>query len=232
MSAGKTRRNPTKKRSLHVVNEHFEEDSNAVLSSAIVFQQPANAKAGTRPQSEGISIVLTPIACASQRPVLTENLGWDIAFRSSKCGKGVMVCQEANLHIILWCIECLPDAAFAQSRRRAGFASGELGGRMSARTLRSIAHRCISRDNMSIFQHVPLPSSGSHSYRLLAMVHKLSYQPPSSWGRSIPDSSRISGNMTTSRSDSASVSNATIRSTPIPHPDMGGMPCSIAVRKA
>jgi hypothetical protein len=41
MSAGKTRQSPTKKRSLCVINEHFEEDFNAVLSSAIVFQQPA-----------------------------------------------------------------------------------------------------------------------------------------------------------------------------------------------
>jgi hypothetical protein len=40
MSAGKTRQNPTKKRSLCVINEHFEEDLNAVLSSAIAFQQP------------------------------------------------------------------------------------------------------------------------------------------------------------------------------------------------
>jgi hypothetical protein len=40
MSAGKTKQNPTKKRSLCVINEYFEEDFNAVLSSAIVFQQP------------------------------------------------------------------------------------------------------------------------------------------------------------------------------------------------
>jgi hypothetical protein len=40
MSVGKTRQNPTKKRSLCVINEHFEEDFNAVLPSAIVFQQP------------------------------------------------------------------------------------------------------------------------------------------------------------------------------------------------
>jgi hypothetical protein len=39
MRAGKTRQNPTKKRSLCVTNEYFEEDFNAVLSSAIVFQQ-------------------------------------------------------------------------------------------------------------------------------------------------------------------------------------------------
>jgi hypothetical protein len=37
MSAGKTRQNPTKKRSLCVINEHFEEDFNAALSSAIFF---------------------------------------------------------------------------------------------------------------------------------------------------------------------------------------------------
>jgi hypothetical protein len=42
MSAGRTRQKPTKKRSLCVINEHFEEDFNAVLSGAIVFQQPAN----------------------------------------------------------------------------------------------------------------------------------------------------------------------------------------------
>jgi hypothetical protein len=30
MSAGKTRQNPTKKPSLYVINEHFEEDFNAV----------------------------------------------------------------------------------------------------------------------------------------------------------------------------------------------------------
>jgi hypothetical protein len=41
MSAGKTRQNPARKRSLYIINEHFEEDFNAVLSSAIVFQQPA-----------------------------------------------------------------------------------------------------------------------------------------------------------------------------------------------
>jgi hypothetical protein len=40
MSVGKTWQNPTKKRSLCVINEHFEEDFNAVLPSAIVFQQP------------------------------------------------------------------------------------------------------------------------------------------------------------------------------------------------
>ena len=40
-SAVKTRQYPTKKRSLCVINEHFEEDLNAVLSSAVVFQQPA-----------------------------------------------------------------------------------------------------------------------------------------------------------------------------------------------
>jgi hypothetical protein len=43
ISAGKTRQNPTKKRSLCVINEHFEEDFNAVLSSAIVFQLPAKS---------------------------------------------------------------------------------------------------------------------------------------------------------------------------------------------
>ena len=44
MSAGKTKQNPTKKRSLCVIIEHFEEDFNAVLSSAIVFQQPVRFK--------------------------------------------------------------------------------------------------------------------------------------------------------------------------------------------
>jgi len=43
MRAGKTRRNPTKKSNLLVVNEHFEEDFNAVLPGAVVFQQAANA---------------------------------------------------------------------------------------------------------------------------------------------------------------------------------------------
>jgi hypothetical protein len=37
MSAGKTRQNLTKKRRLYALNEHFEEDFNAVLPSAIVF---------------------------------------------------------------------------------------------------------------------------------------------------------------------------------------------------
>jgi len=41
MSVGKTGQNPTKKRSLCAINEHFEEDFNTVLPSAIVFQQPA-----------------------------------------------------------------------------------------------------------------------------------------------------------------------------------------------
>ncbi len=40
MSAGQTRQNPTKKRSLLVINEHFEQDFNAVWPSIIVFQQP------------------------------------------------------------------------------------------------------------------------------------------------------------------------------------------------
>jgi hypothetical protein len=51
MSAGKARQNPirrrqgamagqAKKRSLCAINEHFEEDFNTVLPSAIVFQQP------------------------------------------------------------------------------------------------------------------------------------------------------------------------------------------------
>jgi hypothetical protein len=40
MSAGKTRQNPTKMRSLCAINAHFEENFNAVLPSAIVFQRP------------------------------------------------------------------------------------------------------------------------------------------------------------------------------------------------
>jgi hypothetical protein len=43
MSAGKTRQNPTKKRSLCAINEHFEEDFNAVFPSVIGFQQPVKA---------------------------------------------------------------------------------------------------------------------------------------------------------------------------------------------
>jgi hypothetical protein len=49
MRAGKTRHNPTIKRSLFVINEHFEKDFNAVLSSAIVFQHPAKAYSTLRP---------------------------------------------------------------------------------------------------------------------------------------------------------------------------------------
>ena len=41
MSAGKTRQDLVKKRSLFVINEHFEPNFNAVLSSTIVFQQHA-----------------------------------------------------------------------------------------------------------------------------------------------------------------------------------------------
>ncbi|MBS0423840.1 MAG: hypothetical protein JSR71_05290 [Proteobacteria bacterium] len=37
-SDGQTRRNQVKKRSLQVVNEHFERDFNAVWLSAVVFQ--------------------------------------------------------------------------------------------------------------------------------------------------------------------------------------------------
>jgi hypothetical protein len=40
MSAGRTRQNPKKERSLYLINAHFEEDFNTVLSSAIVFQYP------------------------------------------------------------------------------------------------------------------------------------------------------------------------------------------------
>lgn len=38
---GRTRREGTKKRSLHTVNEHFEFLRNAVMPSAVVFQHPA-----------------------------------------------------------------------------------------------------------------------------------------------------------------------------------------------
>ena len=41
MSAGQTRQNSAKKRSLCVINEHFEPNFNAVWPSAIVFQHPA-----------------------------------------------------------------------------------------------------------------------------------------------------------------------------------------------
>ena len=43
ISAGKTRQDLVKKRSLCVINEHVEPNFNAVLSSTIVFQQPAKA---------------------------------------------------------------------------------------------------------------------------------------------------------------------------------------------
>jgi hypothetical protein len=41
MGAGKTGLNPTKKRRLCAINAHFEEDFNAALPNAIVFQPPA-----------------------------------------------------------------------------------------------------------------------------------------------------------------------------------------------
>jgi hypothetical protein len=40
MGAGKTRQNPAKRRSLCMINEHFEAEFNTVLPSVIVFQQP------------------------------------------------------------------------------------------------------------------------------------------------------------------------------------------------
>jgi hypothetical protein len=40
MSAGKTTQNPMEKRSLCAINEHLEKNFNAVLPSAIDFQQP------------------------------------------------------------------------------------------------------------------------------------------------------------------------------------------------
>ena len=43
MSAGKARQNSAKKRSLWLINEHFEPNFNAVSPSEIVFQQPAKA---------------------------------------------------------------------------------------------------------------------------------------------------------------------------------------------
>jgi hypothetical protein len=46
MSAGQKRQDPTKKRRLWAINEHFEADFNAVRPSAIVFQQPAKAWKG------------------------------------------------------------------------------------------------------------------------------------------------------------------------------------------
>jgi hypothetical protein len=41
-SDGRTRREMAKKRSLRRVNEHFEPLSNAVMPSAVVFQNPVN----------------------------------------------------------------------------------------------------------------------------------------------------------------------------------------------
>jgi hypothetical protein len=41
MSAAKARQNQPKKRSLQVVNEHFEPNFNAASASTVVFQQPA-----------------------------------------------------------------------------------------------------------------------------------------------------------------------------------------------
>lgn len=41
MSAAEARQNEAKKRSLHVVNEHFEPNFNAASASAVVFQHPA-----------------------------------------------------------------------------------------------------------------------------------------------------------------------------------------------
>jgi hypothetical protein len=43
--AGKTRQKRPKKRSLRVVNEHFEAVFNAVLPTQVVFQRPAGAPA-------------------------------------------------------------------------------------------------------------------------------------------------------------------------------------------
>ncbi|MBW2108785.1 MAG: hypothetical protein JRI36_08985 [Deltaproteobacteria bacterium] len=43
ISAGRTRQNSSKKRRLLVINEHVEENFNAVMPSAIVFQLPVNA---------------------------------------------------------------------------------------------------------------------------------------------------------------------------------------------
>ncbi|MGD8266713.1 MAG: hypothetical protein PVG19_11320 [Desulfobacterales bacterium] len=44
MSAVKTRPNPTKKRILCVINEHFEEGFNTLWPSAIVFQPPVERR--------------------------------------------------------------------------------------------------------------------------------------------------------------------------------------------
>ncbi|OXM40513.1 hypothetical protein CFY91_08610 [Pseudomonas fluvialis] len=52
--AGKTRRKRPKKRSLRVVNEHFEAVFNAVLPTQVVFQRPA--KRLSRPPSTQYSL--------------------------------------------------------------------------------------------------------------------------------------------------------------------------------
>ena len=44
MSAGKTRQNPAKRRSLYVINEYFESDFNTVWPSAIAIQQLVKAR--------------------------------------------------------------------------------------------------------------------------------------------------------------------------------------------
>jgi len=49
LNAGKTRHNPTIKRRLSVINEHFEEDFDAALPSAAVFQHPLRAYSTLRP---------------------------------------------------------------------------------------------------------------------------------------------------------------------------------------
>ena len=43
ISAGETRQNLVKKRSLYVINEYFEPNFNEVWQNAIVFQQPVRA---------------------------------------------------------------------------------------------------------------------------------------------------------------------------------------------
>jgi len=53
MSAGKTRRNPTKERSLPLVNAHFEEDPNALLPRAVGFQPSARVNGPGKDRTSG-----------------------------------------------------------------------------------------------------------------------------------------------------------------------------------
>jgi hypothetical protein len=58
-SKGKTRKNETKKRSLHGVNEHFEPNFDTELSSAVVFQQPVRSSRQAAPQALRASLLAT-----------------------------------------------------------------------------------------------------------------------------------------------------------------------------